>query len=78
MTDNDDFAAFEADLGEVVVPDVEVFSDLDSTALLTRHSQVECELGELMEMHHPRTDHGRALHSARDAIRRVLRDRGIL
>jgi hypothetical protein len=76
--DDDDFAMFEADLGEVVVSGVEVFSDLNTPDLIQRHSEVECDLAEIMEMHFPRTDRGRELHSKRDAIRRVLRERGIL
>ena len=79
VTDSDDlFAHLEAEMGDVVVPDVEDVTTLDTANLLRRFHGVERDLREKKELLHPRTPAGREHHSRRSAYLIELRRRGIL
>lgn len=79
MTDNDDlFAQLEAELGDVVVPEVEDVSTLDAATLVSRYHAIERELREMGQLLHPRTDKAREHHSLRSAYLIELRRRRLL
>ena len=78
MTDDDLFAQLEAELGDVVVPDVEDVTTLDTALLLRRYHGVERELREMGQLLHPRSEKAREHHSRRSAYLIELRKRRLL
>lgn len=75
---DDLFAQLEAELGDMVVDDVQDVTALDTHDLMTRYHAVERELRTLQELHFPRTREGRDLHSERAAYQVELRKRHLM
>lgn len=69
MNENDLFAAFEAQCADIEVNDVEDVSKLSDFELLDRYAKIDEELKAMDQLHHPRSQEARELHSVRAAIR---------
>lgn len=77
--DNEDaFAAFEAQMRDVVATEVTNVTLLDETTLLNRYHEITQTLMDRKEALRPSTDEGRDLHSQRAALRIELSRRGML
>lgn len=70
MTTEDElFAAFEAQFEDVTVEGVEDISKLSDFELLDRYAKIDEQLKAMDQLHHPRSQEARELHSVRAAIR---------